>query len=157
LEVEGVAIVGRRDGERFGLAMDRTEAEVVKGREAHRDRLEGVRRDGLEPPTHEAWAAAQLEALDVDATPENAARVVAVTGAAYHYDRVLRTLARTANYDFGRHGTDWMDVQQLLYLADPSVHLMTNDGELRRRTIGSGQENRIILWSEFVRERGVLP
>jgi hypothetical protein len=49
---------------------------------------------------------------------------------------------------------DWVDGQQLIYLSDPDVHLVTGDGKIKERAKASEQSTRIFNLAEFAKDMG---
>jgi hypothetical protein len=58
-------------------------------------------------------------------------------------------LARTNTYDFSKHDSDWLDLQQLYYLAEPSIFLVTFDSKIKLRTANSRQIGQILDFEEL--------
>ena len=54
------------------------------------------------------------------------------------------------SYDFQGHVSDWIDRQQLIYLADKRVHVVTADRKMLGRIKGSDQEERVLLYRDFL-------
>jgi hypothetical protein len=69
--------------------------------------------------------------------------------AAYHYDQFLWELAEKHKYDFASHDSDWIDEQQLFYLADPAILFITSDTKIRLRTSKSKQADRVLSFEEL--------
>jgi hypothetical protein len=47
------------------------------------------------------------------------------------------------------NSSDWIDFQQLFYLADPSLLFVTEDKDFRNRTSGTTQSNQIVSFDQF--------
>jgi hypothetical protein len=58
--------------------------------------------------------------------------------AGYEYERFLLCDV-DPNYDYLRNVSDWIDRQLLYYLADPAMHLVTNDRKIKARCLRSKQ------------------
>jgi hypothetical protein len=104
--------------------------------------------------SHEAWARVLLGALGVEATGEHVQQVMAGTDAAYRAGRYLWMRAdddSAVAYNFDKHSNDVIDEQQLYYLCDASMHLLTADGGIRTKIMGSPQASRVLLWEDVVR------
>jgi len=52
------------------------------------------------------------------------------------------------NYEAPNHLTDWGDTMQLMYLADPSVRLITCNRKILDRTRSSSQSHQILIWPD---------
>jgi len=55
-----------------------------------------------------------------------------------------------------KNETDWMDMNQLFYLADSSVYFLTDDERIRKRCDDSPQAVRIELLEEFLSREGLM-
>ena len=62
---------------------------------------------------------------------------------AYEYEHVINS-ARERGYDPYRHQNDFFDIEQLVYLAHPDMHLLTNDQGFRRAR--QSEQFRRIRW-----------
>jgi hypothetical protein len=67
-----------------------------------------------------------------------------LTGA-YKFDAGLWRMAATQSYDFERHGSDWIDGQQLYYLSKSDMHFVTNEQWKFIARIGTSSQNGRIL------------
>lgn len=64
--------------------------------------------------------------------------------AAYQYQKKTFEDARAdTNYNVRKHDTDWVDSQQLSYLCDERMHLLTDDGGIRKKCASSTQSERV--------------
>jgi len=61
---------------------------------------------------------------------------------AYEYEHVVNA-AREQGYDPYRHQNDFYDIEQLVYLAQPDMNLLTSDRQFSRRARQSEQYRRI--------------
>jgi hypothetical protein len=50
-----------------------------------------------------------------------------------------------------------MDWQQLFYLSDPDIFLLTDDQNLQRRVGKSNQKDRVVDLREFLKQQGLTP
>ena len=50
---------------------------------------------------------------------------------------------------------DWIDAQQLVYLCEPDMHLLTDDSAIRDKAAASEQSRRILILSEFMKDLGI--
>jgi hypothetical protein len=65
----------------------------------------------------------------------------------------------SSSYDFGKHGSDGIDIQQLFYLSDPLMHMATCDGDFHQRLGECQTASRIIKLSTLLHsiKMGELP
>ena len=75
--------------------------------------------------------------------------------AAYEYDLALCNTVTKGSYNFDKHDGDWMDWQQLFYLSDPDIFLLTDDQNLQRRVGKSNQKDRVVDLREFLKQQGL--
>ena len=139
-------------GREYGVDFELLKSQMAEGKAAHASRLDKLRRGELIRATPEQWADSVLRVIDVEATDGRKTKVVEHLDAAFQYEVSLWNLAKNNLYDFSRHDSDWIDSQQLFYLCDPSLVLVTEDGNLKARVVGSSQENRVLLFREFLRD-----
>ncbi|HEY4903113.1 MAG TPA: hypothetical protein VIH89_06540 [Candidatus Sulfotelmatobacter sp.] len=81
---------------------------------------------------------------------ENRLRIEDALDAQYHHDVSMRIKARSADFNFKKNSTAWLDSSQLVYLAEPTFIFVTADERLVRDTKGSSQAGRILLLREFL-------
>ena len=89
--------------------------------------------------------------IGVDVNDESRSKLLAGLDAAYHFDVSLWNLAKDKNYDFRERDSDWLDSQQVYYLCDPAAVFVTKDSRIKKRSRKSVQNDRILVYSEFVR------
>ena len=63
--------------------------------------------------------------------------------------------APNSNYNPEKHGNDWIDMQQTLYLCDPAVHLMTADEPLCKKIVASHQSDRVQYLPDYLDQNGL--
>ena len=132
-----------RSGVDYGFNLDMLVRQVQDGKNAHVQVLSRLRDGTLLRPTQKQWALGVLCNLRIPITDANVARLSSALDAAYQYDSVLYDLALNNTYDFTKHDSDWLDTQQLYYLADPNVLLVTLDTKLKARTNKSSQNGQV--------------
>jgi hypothetical protein len=138
-----------RSGIDFGFNLDKVVQQVQTGKDAHAQALQGLRSKTTLRPTRQQWAVGVLHDLQIQITTLNVASLCSALDAAYEYDNYLYNLAQKNSYDFSKHDSDWLDSQQLYYLADPNVFLVTFDSKLKQRIAGSSQADRILNFEEL--------
>src|SRR5262249_7496204 len=141
----------RRGQTQEGLDVAMIEEQMNEGRASHAEKLQHARNTKSESPSAAEWAATMLNyVLKKDPTTEDSQKLASAATAAYFYDRSLWNLARTSNYQFADHDSDWVGRQQLCYLCDPEVYFITNEVKLRSRIAGSEQESRVLGYKDFL-------
>jgi hypothetical protein len=108
------------------------------------------------PP--ERWAENHAKQLGYDITPEQATRLSDGLSATYYFRKADFAKANknaTFKWDRPEREADWVDGQQLLYLCDPSIHMLTDESGIKRKCFPSPQSDRVLILSEFVRDLGV--
>jgi len=138
-----------RSGIDYGFNLDMLVRQVQSGKDAHARALNDLRTGTLRRPTQQQWAAGVLHNLQIRFTNSNVASLCSALDAVYQYDSSLYDLAQSNSYDFSKHDSDWLDSQQLYYLADPSVFLVTFDSKIKVRTTKSSQFSRILGFEEL--------
>ena len=124
-------------------------AQLSQGEHEHVQELHKLRNGILEIPSSLVWAAAILVRQGMKPSHEECQRVARSLDAAFQFDMSLYSHARTSNYNFEKHKSDWIDEQQLYYLSDPQVYFLTRDGRLREWTKASTQASRILDFDSF--------
>ncbi len=124
---------------------------------AHRRILEDVRDRQQRCPSPEVWAAGIALALGRRITQDQVSLLADRLAAAYHYHKELCAVIADGKYNFEKHDGDWNDYQQLFYLCDPAISLLTDDGALRRRVGESSQRYRILDLRSFLERHGLTP
>ncbi|MDP8980240.1 MAG: hypothetical protein M3O35_06585 [Acidobacteriota bacterium] len=71
--------------------------------------------------------------------------------AAYCYQKqTFRTVFTDSKYNVANHDGDWVDNQQLFYLCDPGMHLLTDDDGIVKKSASSTQCKRVLPLKTFV-------
>jgi hypothetical protein len=128
-----------------------------EGKSQHLKLMEKVRDHISILPPPDVWAAGIARTLGQKIDQQEATILADRLDAAYHYDRALCTTVTSGSYNFQKHDGDWMDWQQLFYLSDPDIVLLTDDGHLRGRVGNSKQKNRVLDLREFLKQQGLTP
>ena len=143
------AQVGKTKAITYGFKLQLLREQVHDGCKWHAETLENLRKGVLKRSTECTWAAGVLGNLGVPVSVENTKLLRKALDAAYLYDTFLYDLAEKQVYDFARWDSDWLDSQQLYYLADQSTLLVTCDAKIKHRTKGSSQAARILTFEEL--------
>jgi hypothetical protein len=127
------------------------------GQRQHRERLESSRDAKIpcQPPV--AWAFGYARLLGHKITEVQAQHFASGLDAVYEYDKILSRLVADGSYNFGKHQGDWIDMQQLHYLCDSDIHLLTDDRKLKSRVEHSSQSARVFDFREFLEGHGFTP
>jgi hypothetical protein len=136
---------------------EKIRTQQVAGEAAHRTLLEEIGEAGEIEVPGPSWAAGIARAVGHQVSGEQAKRLLVGLDAAFRYRNELRRLVCTGPYNFDKHRGDWVDWQQLFYLCDPNIHLLTDDDGIRNRVGKSTQLNRILLLREFLAKHGFTP
>jgi len=137
-------------GRKYGFDLQLLVRQIAEGKQSHAERLEKLRRGDLTASTSVSWSNAVLGLMGVPANDTNRAKLLSALYAAHEYDKSLYEMAKNHNYNFSQHDTDWIDSQQMYYLADPSVLFITCDKNIRFRTKRSSQRLRVLSFNELV-------
>ncbi len=144
---------------RIGFRFDpeKIRAQQEAGKAAHRERLEKIREAGEIDVPGPVWAAGIAQSVGHRVNEEQARRLLVGLDAAFRYRNELRRIVCTNPYNFDKHKGDWVDWQQLFYLCDPQIHLLTDDDGIKNRVGDSIQLDRILLFRTFLTESGFTP
>ncbi len=121
----------------------------------HQKLLEDASKRQTPPP--DIWAAGIALALGRKIQQSQAALLANRLDAAYQYRKALCAVVAQGSYNFQRHEGDWNDYQQLFYLSDPTILLLTDDAGLRKRVGKSSQKDRILDLRDFLTSQGFTP
>lgn len=132
-----------------GLNLDFIVSSMNAGRNDGIDGLTKLRAGRLRRSDPVIWAQNLVGKLGKTITPEEGVRFSLRLDAAYRYEAASMDFAERGSYNFSKHGSDWIDAQQLFYLCDPVVHFLTRDSGFKRRVTGSPQRDRIIEYEDL--------
>jgi hypothetical protein len=120
---------------------------------------DSVHVDGSSPfPDPPTWATGYAKVLGQSLNEEQASRFAIGLDAVYEYSKELCSIVTSnPSYNFDTHRGDWIDLQQLHYLCDPDIHLLSDDRDLRKRVRNSRQGDRILDLREFLTQYGFTP
>jgi hypothetical protein len=138
-----------RSRQTYGFDLQLLLKQIEEGKQSHSQRLEGLRQGKLLASTPGSWSRSVLRLLGVPLTDANAKTILIALNAAHRYDISLYEMAKNHAYDFSRHDADWIDSQQLYYLADSSVRFVTCDANIGLRTMNSTQRDRVLSFDEL--------
>src|SRR5207247_920550 len=138
---EGLVLPGHTGVVRHGLDISMIDAQLQEGKDDHARRLQTARDTRAPDLTPQEWAAEMLRFVREDPTEERCNRLAEAARAAYTLDCALWNLARTSGYNFADHDSDWIDRQQLNYLSDPRMVMITNERRLPARIVGRDRKS----------------
>jgi hypothetical protein len=152
-----VRLPGDSGRKRLGFKLDDSNRLHEDGISQHRAEIEkAIAGKGI-LPTPELWAAGLADSLGHKLNSQQAMLLGTGLGAAYRYAEELCSIVAKGQYNFEKHRGDWIDWQQLFYLCDPSVFLLTDDRGLRTRVGSSGQGAQILDLRDFLKRHGFTP
>jgi hypothetical protein len=153
----GVRLPSDSGRQRRGLKLDFLNQKHEEGIAQHRVQMEkAIDGKGTLPPP-DSWASGLADSLGHKLNPQQVLVLATGLDAAYRYASELSLIVAKGQYNFDKHRGDWIDWQQLFYLCDPGVFLLTDDSGLRRRVGVSSQGARILDLREFLKNHGITP
>jgi hypothetical protein len=127
----------------YGIDFDKIRIPQELGKQVYAKKM-CLRRQKGYIPTSQDHAMGVLSNLRAAATQENLTAIANALDAAFHYERFL--LAEVGpEYDYLKNASDWTDRQLLYYLADPNMHIVTNDANVKHRCRHSQQSERVVV------------
>src|ERR1039458_3781515 len=140
-----------RRWERFGFDVDLVDTYQTAGKRFHRIAMERIRDGKSRLGSSLEWAAMIAHDMGQDLSTEEALKFASALDAAYKYEQQLCEAVRNVKhkYNFANHDGDWIDMQQLFYLADAKIWFLTEDQNIFQRCQESSQSKRILLFSEM--------
>lgn len=137
-------VMGSYDPFSYGLDFLKIIEQQEKGR-IEWNRLMSAKRKAKYFATAPEYAVRFLANQGILPKPGDVEAVSEALDAALAYQRYL--INTEESYDFGaeKHRGDWVDFQLLYYLADPNMHIVTNDTKVKSRCGSSKQSGRIIV------------
>jgi hypothetical protein len=134
---------------------DEHEQRYAKGASIHREWLAKAK-STQRFPTPERWGVSYWEGYGVPISEAQGALLAENLSAVYAYEKAISQTANdNPSLNTEKHDSDWIDLQQLVYLSKPDMHLLTDDAEIKRRASASKQSDRILILSEFIRDLGL--
>jgi hypothetical protein len=134
----------------LGLNPDIIIAQHQEGKTSHEEWLRTIMSRPHKFPPPEMWVKMMAKELGHDLTDGQVQKLAEGLDAAYKYQKYnFTTASNTPDYKATKHEGDWTDNQQLYYLSDPTMFLLTDDSGIRNKCNQSEQANRILLLQEF--------
>lgn len=127
----------------YGIDFDKIKIPQENGKKEYARRMD-LRRKEKYVPTRTDHAEGVLSNLKLVPANGDVEAVADSLDAAFHYQRFL--LAEIGpDYDYLENASDWVDRLLLYYLADPKMHIVTNDGNVKLRCRRSRQSDRVVV------------
>jgi hypothetical protein len=133
----------------FGFNFDTVLRSQLAGQAAHVRAYENMRLSKKRRTSDDSLNAF-LANFGVQLTHDNRLDLRAALDAFLTFSSALCDLALNSNYSFEKHKNDWVDGQQLYYLADPELYIVTLDGPLKEKIKTSSQAERVVSPSELL-------
>jgi predicted nucleic acid-binding protein len=150
-----VRLPGDSKRQRRGFRLEELIRQHEDGISQHRAQMEkAIGGKGI-LPTPDMWAAGLADSLGHKLAPQRATLLGTRLDAAYRYAKELCSIVANGLYNFDKHRGDWIDWQQLFYLCDPNIFLLTDDKGLRTRVETSAQGAQILDLRDFLKRHGV--
>jgi hypothetical protein len=149
--LEGVKLPGRV-ATFNGLDLARVEGDLQRGKDHHIVRLKRARAAKRPPPSREEWGYLLNSIGGVEAHNDaESVRITDAFDAAYALDRALFEQIRNDSYDLAKHDSDFLDMNQLFYLCDPRVRMVTMEQKLPGRIASSIQRDRVLHFNDLLK------
>ena len=156
LRNSGVSVARR--GVKVFLRCDEVKANIDRGKAVFIQTMEFAREKpggGVASRTEWSQRIVSRYAPLVDAEAISG-KLATALDAAYVYQREVIHLSSSAGYNSQKHASDWLDWNQLIYLSDPAIQILTCDVRLRNRCSSSAQSKRVVLLADFLEKRGLM-
>jgi hypothetical protein len=151
---DDVRLPGDTQRQRRGFKLEESNRQHEDGISQHRVQIEkAIGGKGILPPP-DLWAAGLADSLGHKLAPQQATLLGTRLDAAYRYAKELCSIVANGLYNFDKHRGDWIDWQQLFYLCDPSIFLLTDDKGLWNRVGSSSQGAQILDLRNFLKSHG---
>jgi hypothetical protein len=135
---------------------DKHEQRHAMGVSIYREWLTKAKSSQYRFPTPERWGVSFWEVYGVPISEAQGALLAENLSALYAYQKAAFEIAdANPNLNTQKRDSDWSDAQQLVYLSEPDMHLLTDDAELKQRASASKQSDRILILSDFIRDMGL--
>jgi hypothetical protein len=131
------------------------EEQHEEGMASHRTWMEDIMTGQYQYPPPDRLGIGFATGLGVDIDSATGAKLVDGISAYFAYQKNLFDQANSGTrVNLEKRKGDWVDGQQLIYLSDPDMHLLTGDGKIKDRAKLSEQSKRIRSISEFAKDMG---
>jgi hypothetical protein len=141
--------VGLKGRTGFGLDLESIRKSIRDIQAGYARLFHSFRKSGVPDLTPDIWAKMVLKSLGKPFNSPNVTAVLERLDAAYQFDRYLWQFIRNPDYDFSKHRGEIVDAQQLYYLCQSNIYLVTNDARLKRAVSGSPQGRRVLTYQDL--------
>lgn len=125
-----------------------------EGKESYREWLQKAVSGCYSFPPAERWATTFAKELGCDITADQPRTLAADLSAAYEFRKYdFNAAAANKSYRWDKKDSDWVDGQQLIYLADPELYFLTEETKIRTKCAASPQSSRVLILADFVRNQ----
>jgi hypothetical protein len=147
-ELSGGIAMGAYDA---GINLGMVRKQMENGQDLWIEQLRHAKDSGKQMPPREIYAEFLLQ-FDVKAavTRETIQKLGAALDAAFCHLSQIHHESTRSNYNFEKNRQDWVDNNQLMYLADPNSIFVTDDARLAAKVRKSTQRVRVREFSDFV-------
>jgi len=134
----------------YELDLSSIDKQHSEGIAAHVKQLNDVRTQKRSVASRLQFAAGIFSSLGRPLKTTERQRALDALDASYSFDSWLCSMAKNQSYDFAKHHSDWVDLQQLQYLCDSNVHVLTDDKDLKRETASSKQADQVVTVKDLL-------
>jgi hypothetical protein len=152
----GVPVIrGLKQIRQFAPEIVRNQQE--EGEQGHVERLKWAKRRKLPPLSPVEWAKAIMRQVQISLDDRQASSLANALDSTYRFDTHVwnMAIAPNSNYNPEKHRNDWSDMQQTIYLCDPSIHLIAADKALCQKISASHQANRVHHLPDYFAKNGL--
>jgi len=151
-ELQAFDVPERSTSKTGGADLKRFSNDILLGKQEHIDIYNNLRQGELFRPDAREWV---VESFRPDSfTPLDTGKMVVALDAAYRMNIYLCDNAKNSSYKFEKRSSDWIDIQQLFYLADPLMRMVTNDTDFHRRIGDCEAAERIFTLDHLLQSLG---
>jgi hypothetical protein len=119
--------------------------------------LNDAKANDLPLETASAWARKLGQFYSVTLDDQQVQGLTSALDAAYEYQKAVWTMSRTGSFKPENNENDWIDMNQLFYLAEPMTVFITEDRKIKERCLSSHQASRIVLLPDLLAQEGLAP
>ncbi len=131
------------------------EEQHEEGMASHRKWMEDIMAGQYQYPPPDRLGIGFAKGLGVDIDSAQGTKLAEGISAYFAYQKSLFDHANSGQkVNLEKRKGDWVDSQQLIYLSDPDMRLLTGDGKIKERAKASEQSKRIFSLSEFTKDMG---
>jgi hypothetical protein len=132
------------------------QTDLTRGKESYSAALNNAKHEQLLLADPLVWARQFARVYGLEPTDLQTARMAKALDAVYAYQESVWTMSTSDAFKPENNQNDWIDLNQLFYLADPSVYFLTAERKIKLRCQRSNQANRILVLSEYLTANNLL-